>query len=52
MSIPYSIVGLCKFGLTLPVAGHWMACAWCVVVVRGSFLPDDLDRCTPFELEL
>jgi hypothetical protein len=38
MSIPYSIVGLCKFGLTLLVAGHWMACAWCVVVsVEASY---------------
>ena len=38
MSIPYSIVGLCKFGLTLLVAGHRMACAWCVVVsVEASY---------------
>ena len=31
LSIPYSIIGLIKFGVTLLVAGHWMACAWCLI---------------------
>ena len=31
LGIPYSIVSLIKFSVMLLVAGHWLACAWCLI---------------------